>query len=695
MRKKRGSILIYVMTLFAVLMIMGATLSTLTLQSMKNRKYYANSRVNLYFSESGIDEAYGVATEYVKLGSNYALNETNIKIEEIAKEDKNSLEQIFNLRQAPNYDEAVESAIDNDIKVGNIKLTLFDKFGELNEEVLEKKQDELFKEYYIKFFTLDKEKNTIKLKYDLEHYSYSAGNSGNIEVEAKVNNENVTAKEEFSINIISKFKDKEIERVISTDFKFTVPDYGSKMSFPTQYKVFPESPVWNKGIVVNKALSIGSSKLEVNGDVYVKGEDKGAILMNSQNSKFSVNNGKLIGCEGVKFDYNYDSTKTSDAKIALGGSLYTKGILFNKEDSLEGAQGARLHVGGSIYVLDDCEINAKNSTLHVDGSYYGVSNGDASKGNRVDNSSSIIINSEDLGEGGSTVNIGDKVYLAGTAYIKGLNDPIAKGSYDYQTGESISIKGNYKAYSGGLKNSYKIEGKDLKYELEKTMLSPLVLATHYNKYSKWFTIYAEGADNKIYLGMDSQLKEKYQAQGWIDSYIIEGIRDKKFKIDKKEFLTQTQVNLIKNSDELIIKLVKMSGEVIEEEIKVSKLEKNIEAFLYVDDLKKKNIYVTITPKGKMDSSLNGARDVVVKGKSGFLNEFIEVSEATEGEKVSLVVHCAGNYSFNTEINLLSYSTYFQSFNVFDKSKYFKQFYDDYNKDDIINKGKGITIGNDT
>ncbi|MCM1990845.1 hypothetical protein [Oceanirhabdus seepicola] len=709
MRKKRGSILIYVMTIFAVLMIMGATLTTLTLQSMKNRKYYSNSRVNLYYSESGIDEAYGVASEYVKLASNYAHDETNKIIEAMIEEDKEKLEKIFLMRQVPDYEQRVdeiEEQIDNMIKLENINLVLFNKYGELIEESLKTNQDNYFKISYIDFFNLKDKENIDKMIASIENYQDPAGDDDTLSLEVtnkEVIKESVITNDGFNLNVVSTFNNEGIEKIIAADLNFTVPNYGSKLSFPTKYKVFPESPVWNKGLVVNETLSIRNATLNVNGDAYVNGEDKDgvfngkdkvAIQMNSHKSNLTVNNGKVIACEGVKFDYNFQTIKSNGAKVNItGGNLYTKGVLFNK-----GAQGADLSVKHSIYVLDDCEINAKNSTLNVGvpdvgGSYYGVSSGEGAADNEVDNSSSIIINSEDLGEDGSSVNIEDKVYLAGTSYIKGLKNPVTTGTYDYQTGESISIKGNYKAYSGSLNGSLEIGDKDLKYELQKNMLSPLVLATNYNKYSKWFTIYTEEGKNEIYLGMDNQLKEKYEGA----LYKIDKVGDRKFRIGNKELLIPVEMDSIKDSNELSIELVNGSGEVIEV-IKVPKLQNNIEAFLYIDDSQNKNVFVTITPKGKMEDSLNGASAVVVKEQTsegvikeqrGSFDEFIAVSEAVVGQDISIDVHCDGRDPFNTKINLLSYSTYFQNFNVYDKSKYFKQFYDE-NKNKI-EQGNGITI----
>jgi len=724
MKKKRGSILIYVMVIFAVLMIMGVTLTTLSLQSMKNRKYYSNNRVNLYYSESGIDDAYGIASEYVKAASNYVTNETNNEIDRLINDDKIKLEEIFYNRENLNNDtlEQEEKAkLEEEINSLEKDLKFFNNNGELNTVTLKDEQNRLFKIYYEKFFTYSedgKETNLKKLINALEAYTYSTKDDESITVKViNNNNDEVTMEDDkFTIKIQSTFSnDIGSEKIISADLKFTTPDYGSKISFPTKYKVFTESPVWNKGIVVNKTLSIESGELNVNGDIYAKGieektdteEKEKAILLNSDNSELNVENGKVIACEGVKFNYDYEIDKSSGAEVDIkNGGLFTKGILFN-----EGAQGATLHVDDSIYVLDDSEINAKNSTLTVGDSYYGVSSGEDSKGNKVDNSSSIIINSEDLRlpgseKKGSNVSIGGKVYLAGTSYIRRLKNP-AYGEapkYDYQTGESISIKGNYKAYSDNLKDSFTInetddiEGVDLKYELEKTMLDPLVLATHYSKYSKWFTIYDEKGVKKIYYDMDNKLKQKYENMGWLGHYKIKepNFEDKKFEMAIKMPIDPNELSSIIDDDEINIELVDVNGKVIKDtkNIKVPRLQEDIEAFKSGED----KVYITITPKGKMESSLNGANYVNVEGVKGGFNEFVEITTPIEDDKVSIEI-CNSDGEIlspqNFELNLLSYSTFFENFNVFDKSKYFAHFFNEDIADDtekrIIHNGEGISI----
>ncbi|WBW99589.1 DUF2572 family protein [Oceanirhabdus sp. W0125-5] len=692
MRKKRGSILIYVMAIFAVLMIMGATLSALTIQSMKNRKYYSTKRVNLYYSESGIDEAYGIASEYVNSAYNYALNETNKIIGEVIISDKVILEKVLHMKEKPGYN--VEE-VNNEIK----NLKLFNEDGKLSAANINDKQDELFKEKYIKFFN----DNMSKLIDDLERDTYSAGDSGSIEV--KVSDHNITVSDEFLLNIVSTFSDQGIEKSIAAEFKFITPEYGSKISFPSEYTVFSESPVWNKGLVVNQTLRVGNGTypdnkktiLTVNGDVYVKGKDKSAIIMNSHNSELKVKSGKVIACEGVKFDYDSENNKSEGANFTISdGSLYTKKVLFNKDSShTNGAEGALLDVRGSLYVLDDCEINSEKATLTVGDSYYGVSSGEDSNDNKIDNSSSIIINAEDLGDEGSSVTISGKVYLAGTSYIMGLYDPLGNDKYNYQTGESISIKGNYKAYTGSLKRNPEIDELELKfkYELEKTMLSPLLLSTHYNKYSKWFTIY----ENKIFLGMDKRLIDRYAEEG-IYSYKIDlpeedvpEVENSTFSIGHKESLDSSYFNSIKNNKFLSINLIKSDSEI---NIKVPILQKNVEAFL----LGKDNVFVTMTPKGEMEISPEVASyvEVMVNNRKfdGALDEFIQISDSTEGQKVSVIIkNSKKNDLITEEINLQSYNTEFNDFSLYDKSKYFVKFYEDYKGDGIIQDGKGIEIIN--
>ena len=95
---------------------------------------------------------------------------------------------------------------------------------------------------------------------------------------------------------------------------------------------------------------------------------------------------------------------------------------------------------GMVYTSNDLSLYATKSHINID-KYYGINDigGERTVDKDYNSSSSIIVNTDDIGtKDGSSINIGDAI-INGTAYIN--------TSTPYQTGESVAVKGNYRAYT--------------------------------------------------------------------------------------------------------------------------------------------------------------------------------------------------------------------------------------------------------
>ncbi len=750
MRKKNGSILIYVMMIFAVLMIMGATLSMLTMQNIKNRKHYSESRVNLYYSESGVDVTYGILKEYVKKAADYSTKNTNLEIQiKIDKELErlNNIHEVmetgrmevdlssnrikfFNKEGYPiDPTEGIEILTENEginekaeiIPKGmiNEKVKLYNENGELNEEVLEAVQELLFKKYYLSYFNMEHngKKNFMNMIEDIENYLYpNLGTSRTkVMVLNKADYEGVNHEIDgpFTLSVQSTFIKENIEKMIKADFEFQIPKYASKLSFPVKYTNVSMTPVMNKGLVVNKIMEV-NGKLKVCGDVYVKGCEEKGIIMKSDKSRLHVQGGSVTACEGVDFNYDYgfDIKKVRSeqgAEINIdSGNLYTKNISFSGEkksnddpvDDTKGAQGARLIVSGDMYVHDDLQIDSDYTTVEVN-NYFGVSDGSKSEDNKVDNSSSIIINTENVGVDGTKVTIKNKVIIAGTSYIRNLKNPGLSDDYAYQTGESISVKGNYAAYSYPLKNSYNITtdslvDKDIKYELARTHLSPLTLVTHYDKYSKWFAVYGSGEDKEIIVSFNDGYKDKFKKAKYFkikdESKVIplhvkynvyENFHDRQDFFDDIEAKEQLDIILL---DENEFKVG---------QIKVKNIKNDVEAFLFEKN-NEKWIYTELTPRGNFEDSLINVNKYSASSsenqdeKSEF-GKFLKVN-STVNINDNITIKCFDKFEDEIKKYNLVVKDYKEiSVDSKDKGKIFKDFYLDYGNEKI--KGAdGISIG---
>jgi len=118
-----------------------------------------------------------------------------------------------------------------------------------------------------------------------------------------------------------------------------------------------------------------------------------------------------------------------------------------------------------IYLANDLVIGASDVKINIK-NLYGFNDlniaAPTNNGQVVRGSSSIIINSMKWPNNKGNLTVSDSAYLMGSAYIKTHREP-------YQTGESVALKGNYKAYAKDFNGNY----KDSQYEY----LDPLVLIT--------------------------------------------------------------------------------------------------------------------------------------------------------------------------------------------------------------------------
>ncbi|HBI7001915.1 TPA: hypothetical protein K8N10_002298, partial [Clostridium perfringens] len=284
--------------------------------------------------------------------------------------------------------------------------------------------------------------------------------------------------EEISLRLDSKFNVKESDgdknyKDVSLTFNIEVPDYNGA------YKIeeFPLYNVCSNGLVVGENLNVGTgSTLNVDGGIFVsanvvkekkftigsmvnKKEGEGVVI---NGGTLSVNNGSLVskndirlggegsnlkvGCETENNKSNLnlnDESKKSHSNLNNNLGVYTGnlGINGNKIGFDKDVSKGNIISNYPVYAMNDLILNGEKSSINLNGGFYGINSNrsqDELTG-KINNSSAIIVNTDDIGSG-SSINIGQEAIIMGTAYIN--TTPEA-----YQTGESVSVKGNYIAYT--------------------------------------------------------------------------------------------------------------------------------------------------------------------------------------------------------------------------------------------------------
>lgn len=203
------------------------------------------------------------------------------------------------------------------------------------------------------------------------------------------------------------------------------------------------------GLISDKEVDFGSTSDTYLGTVTcgVYAGDDGIWVMNGSR----VNANSNTGTFSTSGDINIQGTSTSKSTLNLTASrIWARNILLLRENGKtatdDSSSGAELFIDNTskTYVWDDLELNGVNSKATIGGKYYGYNYGTSIDGSTADThlgSSAIVINGKYSSLYLGTVsNPLSELYICGRAYVNGTS------SFDYLTGESLSIKGNQASY---------------------------------------------------------------------------------------------------------------------------------------------------------------------------------------------------------------------------------------------------------
>lgn len=488
-KKKRGSSLITVVIIFAILITVGTATLSLTAADYSLRVGESNRVRNLYYSESGLDITYGVMGKMLEGAVEYGnaavdtfmagLNGTNGQLE-------------IERQKVKNGDTSGVTFIKSD--------------GSVDEDKIIKTQNSIFKEAYRSFlineYETTKKSRIVFAIEESKYFSASAdtpiqvafNDGGEHKIVVKFDDDadivsdeiikfpNEQTKSNYDkliFSVESTFKtavttatslaQRPFERTVRVKYSIQVPDYKDTYYVETNKLELPINPIWRRAVAIDGNMILNGNVV-IDGDVFVKGTSDNVV----NNEVYDKYKGGIIiqGNNGedkkVTFKGNVITSKTFQVKgsnyvevlpndLNSIGSLYSSNVYVGKSSSSEAnTENSQLTVQGNVYTDNDLALNASKSIIAIN-NFYGI--GDLTQANNSRTSyskervsSSILINTNDIGSG-SSINIKDEAYIMGTAYIKTQPDP-------YQTGESVAVKGNYIAYASQLTGDSKLTEGD-------------------------------------------------------------------------------------------------------------------------------------------------------------------------------------------------------------------------------------------
>jgi len=337
-RKKRGSSLVTVILVFGILFTVGTAVMALSLSDVKMRVNESKRVQNLYGSESGLEEAYGIFSTYVDEG--IKVGNGKVKNYLATLNEENGL--IAQEKQKFNNGETYNSNyINND--------------GTVNEKYIKDNIDIIFKEGY-------KENFTNRIKDILDNKSgYVMGNK---DTSPRVNIKNLKP-EEVTFDILNNLEEMKInlhsayheidnngfknQREVESTFKISVPKYDAPYSVETEKISLPDNIIRGKTLVTNSNLELNTnSNLSLQGDVYVLGSNDlvnttTGIIINGQNSNLNLKDAKIVSKGDTRIQGG-SSTIIGDDK----STLYTGSLSIEKS-----AVASKGDIKGTVYANNE------------------------------------------------------------------------------------------------------------------------------------------------------------------------------------------------------------------------------------------------------------------------------------------------------------------------------------------------------
>ncbi|WMJ76669.1 MULTISPECIES: hypothetical protein [unclassified Sedimentibacter] len=494
MKNNNGSTLVLLVMTVAVISLLGTSILGVTMMNYKIKKTNSDMKYSFYMSESGLDRAYAEAYSVVLEAVSEANNAAKNKINEF------DIVKLTELSLSPDlYSDIIED---------------YDGDGvyEYKQDAIKALSKKVFEEKYIDIVKQDMYKALMGVDPD---GSVSNGILVDDEEEKlklyviKKTFDDFDMDTPMELSISSEYTKKKegIIRTTDVDLIVEVPDYNE--SYTVETVNLELNPFWSKVMTAENINIDKQGETIFNGEVFIN------------------NNLNLEGSGTVLFMQDLavkSNISIFGDKEMISGNVYTSNILMNGENAKFTATTKNDNTVDyeGVVVQDDLEMNAAGQEITINGSYYGFGYGGGAKDNTLN--SSIIINNNNIK--GITINKGNfdrgNLYLLGTSYIKGISP--------YATGESLSVRGNYVAYTKAL--NYTEGGAAGKYDFGNVIFNYDDYLPYFPQLVEWF-VGESGVKTEITAYEKAEYIKKYQQLGGSSLELLGG----KIKINNSDVYT--------------------------------------------------------------------------------------------------------------------------------------------------------------
>ena len=471
--------MVMVVITMAIIFLVGTTVLGFTSSTYKRKVNESKRMQNLYEADSGLD----IVENIIIKASQEAIKYADTKVKEgftqntiIATADKTEKEVANELFKSSFY----SFLTDNKVVVNGTDTDLL-LYLVSNLKTIDSVEDREIK-------TIDAVDPSVGYIIEVPENGYEVvtGESGEKWINIDVNS-----------NFETKGSELKQRRTVSINFKVKAPEYNSEINIVDIYPVFDGKSITADG---NMKVEGGTeSNLDITGDVWVKGVDenltgenftfdkyKGGIYLN--NTGFDIT-GNIYTANTLHLENNIKGTAGHNSLV--DGDVFAKNVYVGKGSYSGGSTNNKIDFYKDVTVNNDLAINSTNSVINLKNNFYGINDKttEVDSAGKALNSSSIIVNEVSTP---SELNIEKDAYIMGVAY---LNATDASGN-QYQTGESVAVKGNYLAYtdvSGILDPN---SNATLKYYSPLQLLESINGVSNADMKSNYFANYFNNKDSK-------------------------------------------------------------------------------------------------------------------------------------------------------------------------------------------------------
>lgn len=462
-KKKKGTTLVAIIVIASIVLTLSAAMLSLATQNVRMRANESKRLQNLYEAESGLDTVYNIISKLSEAAVEKARTQI---IGGYINPDRDHTDDVIYETYNDAFRNLFIQALWNEAGTSNTNI---------NYNSASYESDTNQEENYRLFYAIN----------EFEKYSYTYDETNNTgtwnstAVQKETNNSirivsatyNPTNKVielvlESSFTTISdadaaatgKFQNK---RTVQATYKIEAPNFKDIITRRNRTDNIPDvQKIYDKLITASGNVTI-KGNTTLNGDVWVEGNEDNINRNNVVYSKYA--NGIIIGDDSIAntqtSNVAFNGNVYTDSSLVLsnlstvnirsrqingvqyGGNVYAKNVYIGPSESTRASSGNILNVVNNVITNNDFTINSTNSQAIMN-NYYGINDrsDNTTLNGKATRSSSIIVNRHDA----STLRVSNDAYIMGFSYVDVTDE---NGNTGYKTGESVGVKGNYKAYT--------------------------------------------------------------------------------------------------------------------------------------------------------------------------------------------------------------------------------------------------------